>query len=52
MYDYVDGYVPMLARMCARRLKGYNAIGYAIEQEPAASAAERIELAGYDGGSR
>jgi superfamily II DNA or RNA helicase len=31
-YDYVDNCVPMLARMYERRLRGYNAIGYAIEQ--------------------
>ena len=33
VYDYVDNYVLMLARMYGRRLKGYAAIGYAIEQE-------------------
>jgi superfamily II DNA or RNA helicase len=32
VYDYVDNSVPMLARMYERRLKGYSAIGYAIEQ--------------------
>jgi superfamily II DNA or RNA helicase len=42
VYDYVDGYVPMLARMYERRLKGYNAIGYAIDQQPAASAATQL----------
>jgi superfamily II DNA or RNA helicase len=31
VYDYVDNGVPMLARMYERRLKGYSAIGYAIE---------------------
>jgi len=30
VYDYVDSNVLMLARMYARRLKGYNAIGYRI----------------------
>ena len=35
VYDYVDGYVLMLARMYERRLKGYAAIGYVIEQETA-----------------
>lgn len=30
VYDYVDSNVPMLARMYARRLKGYNLIGYTI----------------------
>ncbi len=33
VYDYVDNYVLMLARMYERRLKGYGAIGYVIEQE-------------------
>jgi superfamily II DNA or RNA helicase len=33
VYDYVDHYVPMLARMYERRLKGYSTIGYVIEQE-------------------
>ena len=32
-YDYVDHYVPMLARMYERRLKGYSTIGYVVEQE-------------------
>jgi superfamily II DNA or RNA helicase len=30
---YVDNYVPMLARMYERRLRGYSVIGYVIEQE-------------------
>jgi hypothetical protein len=33
VYDYVDNYVLMLARMYERRLKGYAAIGYVVEQE-------------------
>jgi hypothetical protein len=32
VYDYIDNGVPMLARMYERRLKGYSAIGYSIEQ--------------------
>jgi superfamily II DNA or RNA helicase len=32
VYDYVDSCVPMLARMYGRRLKGYGAIGYSIDQ--------------------
>ena len=32
VYDYVDSCVPMLSRMYERRLKGYAAIGYLIEQ--------------------
>ncbi len=31
-YDYIDNGVPMLARMYGRRLRGYSAIGYAIDQ--------------------
>jgi len=37
VYDYVDSQVLMLARMYARRLRGYSAIGYRI----GAAAAER-----------
>ncbi len=33
VYDYVDNRVPMLARMYERRLSGYSAIGYTIEDE-------------------
>ena len=32
-YDYVDSHVPMLARMYERRVRGYGAIGYVIEQQ-------------------
>ena len=35
LYDYVDAHVPMLARMYEKRLKGYRAIGYELEGEPA-----------------
>jgi superfamily II DNA or RNA helicase len=31
VFDYVDVHVPMLARMYEKRLRGYSAIGYAIE---------------------
>jgi superfamily II DNA or RNA helicase len=30
VYDYVDGQIPVLARMFARRLRGYKAIGYQL----------------------
>ncbi len=33
VYDYVDSCVPMLARMYERRLKGYSAIGYTVEDQ-------------------
>lgn len=33
IYDYVDSEVPMLARMYGKRLKGYQAIGYSVEEE-------------------
>jgi superfamily II DNA or RNA helicase len=32
VYDYIDNGVTMLARMYERRLRGYSAIGYEIEQ--------------------
>ena len=32
VYDYVDAEVPMLARMYERRLKGYIAIGYRVQE--------------------
>ena len=32
VYDYIDDRVPMLARMYERRLRGYRAIGYGVEQ--------------------
>lgn len=33
IYDYVDRYVPMLARMFERRMKGYRSMGYASDGE-------------------
>lgn len=33
IYDYVDGNVPVLAKMYARRRAGYKAIGYEIASE-------------------
>ena len=39
VYDYVDDWVPMLERMYERRLKGYAAIGYTIDQETPAAVA-------------
>jgi superfamily II DNA or RNA helicase len=33
VYDYIDSHVLMLARMYARRLKGYSTIGYTIGAE-------------------
>jgi hypothetical protein len=35
VYDYADTHVPMLARMFEKRLKGYRAIGYEMENEAA-----------------
>lgn len=31
VYDYVDTAVPVLARMAAKREKGYKALGYVLE---------------------
>lgn len=33
IYDYVDIHVPVLMRMYRKRIKGYKAIGYSIQQE-------------------
>lgn len=33
VYDYVDRNIPVLARMFAKRLKGYRAMGYLAESE-------------------
>lgn len=37
VYDYADTHVPMLNRMFEKRLKGYVAIGYAMEKKSAAA---------------
>ncbi|HME05978.1 MAG TPA: hypothetical protein VKG25_02975, partial [Bryobacteraceae bacterium] len=37
VFDYVDEQVPMLARIYEKRLKGYRAIGYGLEADPAGS---------------
>ena len=44
VYDYVDNAVPMLARMYERRLKGYSAIGYTIEQATVVPALQKSLL--------
>jgi superfamily II DNA or RNA helicase len=47
VYDYVDDLVPMLARMYERRLKGYSAIGYVIDQEVGSLASSSIPEPGF-----
>jgi superfamily II DNA or RNA helicase len=34
IYDYVDDSVPVLARMHQKRLAGYRAMGYTVDDEP------------------
>jgi hypothetical protein len=34
VYDYVDDAVPVLARMTAKRNRGYESLGYSIEEAP------------------
>jgi len=34
VYDYVDSHVPTLMRMYKKRLKGYEAIGYSMQDAP------------------
>ncbi|MBI3767974.1 MAG: DEAD/DEAH box helicase family protein [Deltaproteobacteria bacterium] len=43
IYDYVDRQVPLLARMFERRVRGYRAIGYSIDEVSLASAQPREE---------
>jgi len=60
VYDYVDSNVLMLARMYARRLKGYSAIGYRIcdtpyelvgtQQQAADLENPNAEILGWNGG--
>jgi len=42
IYDYVDHAVPVLAKMYARRLRGYRAMGYAL-RDPIAGAGSELE---------
>jgi superfamily II DNA or RNA helicase len=44
IYDYADLQVPMLARMHAKRIRGYEAIGYRVERGPAPQAAQPLTL--------
>lgn len=37
VYDYVDGSIPMFARMFDKRLRGYKALGYSISGTEASS---------------
>jgi superfamily II DNA or RNA helicase len=34
VYDYIDIHVPTLMRMYKKRLKGYEAIGYSMQNDP------------------
>ncbi|HEY3744270.1 MAG TPA: DEAD/DEAH box helicase family protein [Bryobacteraceae bacterium] len=42
VYDYVDGQIPVLARMFTRRLRGYQAIGYELGTSIHNSARSRL----------
>jgi superfamily II DNA or RNA helicase len=48
VYDYVDSNVPMLARMYARRLKGYGAIGYRICSTPGEVFGTECQAKGFE----
>jgi len=41
VYDYVDAQVPMLNRMYDKRLKGYKALGYMVEDDVTTRGARR-----------
>ena len=47
VYDYVDSAVPILARMFEKRLKGYRAIGYELENATTSDADVFGEGAGF-----
>ena len=44
IYDYLDGRVPMLARMFEKRLRGYRAMGYERDDEVGETEDESQEL--------
>ena len=46
--DYVDGSVPTLAKMYARRMSGYRAMGYAVGEHLALQSAEEDYVLEYD----
>jgi len=48
IYDYVDHAVPMLARMFAKRLRGYRSIGYARGEAPLGYAEPKEVTIEYD----
>lgn len=49
VYDYVDQEVPMLRRMFQRRLRGYKAIGYSLQEQKVQPVSERqIQKVEYD----
>lgn len=48
IFDYVDQNVPMLARMFAKRLRGYRSIGYARGEAPLGYAAPNELRIEYD----
>jgi hypothetical protein len=33
VYDYVDGCVPLLSAMYSKRVRGYEAVGYKIQEK-------------------
>jgi superfamily II DNA or RNA helicase len=48
VFDYVDHAVPMLARMFAKRLRGYRSIGYARGEAPLGYAEPKEVTIEYD----
>ena len=49
VYDYVDSSLPMLARMFAKRLRGYKALGYSIHEPERRTAADAMGTNDTDG---
>ena len=48
IYDYLDGYVPVLAKMFDKRLRGYRALGYERRPGPSAPAPRRELTVEYE----
>ena len=42
VYDYVDGVVPALRRMSEKRVRGYQSLGYTVEQGTGGSSPKTV----------
>lgn len=44
VYDYVDDQVPMLRKMFERRLRGYKAIGYSLQEQSVSKPVHKMKI--------